>query len=552
MCDSPFVKDNSSASQITTTYEWNSTISQSLGSFNVTIPEIDVKSPAGPSTRVYCNPCKKYALGLCVEYSICHKDIPPAHDFGKFGIQNCGIANPITVAYSADITPDISISVTTDPNYWNHLYLLRSNLLSNGLNGDNFQVYKNSFSYFFNSKLQRVSQWYYSLFEYIISGYTFLVKAYRTEALRAEVYMDGTTIKIKLPTNETYQRNSRIAVDGKFYYDLTLKKGYTFQINGVYNIFQCQKDITLTGVNSSSTYTVGNLDDSDFTSMNPSLLNTDGTPITSANDTVYGVYANPIPASTIAMNKANIDSLLLKSTISSPVGIVNVPIIDTTNPYIANITDAKLDIKEGSQSFNIKLPLVAPPGLSVDLHNYSLSADLSTAVRDILNSTTGSGKLSLASNFNTYLEFCADPDMTLKLQALFSNTVSVTWTETSRTQTEEKEGVLSVSGSIIIPYEMKYILEFDTQLDCEFNLFGKNLGTTDSKRKYEINKTLMDGTVQQNININRTIQYVSSQTTTYENPVSITPSNQPNKAPTVLYKNGTSTPSNTSRGVPGV
>ena len=142
--------------------------------------------------------------------------------------------------------------------------------------------------------------------------------------------------------------------------------------------------------------------------------------------------------------------------------------------------------------------------------------------------------------------------MTLKLQALFSNTVSVTWTETSRTQTEEKEGVLSVSGSIIIPYEMKYILEFDTQLDCEFNLFGKNLGTTDIKRKHEINKTLMDGTVQQNININKKIQYVSSQTTTYENPVSITPSNQPNTAPTVLYKNGTSTPSNTNRGVPGV
>ena len=141
MCDSPFVKDNNSASQITTTYEWNSTISQSLGSFNVTIPEIDVKSPAGKSFPYSCNPCKKFALGLCVEYSECHKIEPPAHDFGKFGIQNCGIANPITVAYSADITPDISISVTTDPNYWNHLYLLRSNLLSNGLNGDNFQVF---------------------------------------------------------------------------------------------------------------------------------------------------------------------------------------------------------------------------------------------------------------------------------------------------------------------------------------------------------------------------------------------------------------------------
>ena len=86
MCDSPFVKDNNSASQITTTYEWNSTISQSLGSFNVTIPEIEVKSPAGPSARVYCNPCKKFALGVCVDYSICHKNEPPAHDFGKFGI----------------------------------------------------------------------------------------------------------------------------------------------------------------------------------------------------------------------------------------------------------------------------------------------------------------------------------------------------------------------------------------------------------------------------------------------------------------------------------
>jgi hypothetical protein len=287
----------------------------------------------------------------------------------------------------------------------------------------------------------------------------------------------------------------------RFGMNYSFKKGTTFTIEGVQNIFNCKEDIT---VQIGEPYDTGNLDDSSVFGAITQLLNGSEEP-----NTLYIIAHKPVPVSQLAITKFETNVVYSADVpILNRINIAHNFIFDTQNTYFTSNSTTSAD-------FN--LALVLEVGISssiVNLNAGSIHLDskdvgitihnvpIVGSVKETISINPGSANVDVNAECNPItVNACMDPEFNLVIDVLFGNTLSFSFVNNA--ESTETMGTLTVSGKIKNPYHLSINGGYKFSAKLSGSILGNNFGETSSESNMILDHILQNGT--EIIDINKTM-----------------------------------------------
>lgn len=291
----------------------------------------------------------------------------------------------------------------------------------------------------------------------------------------------------------------------RFAMNYSFKKGTSFTIEGVQNIFNCKEDIT---VQKGEPYDTGNLDDSSVFGAITQLLNGSEEP-----NTLHIIAHKPVPVSQLAITKFETNIAYSADVpILNRINIAHNFIFDTRNAYFTSnsTTSADFDLAlvlESSSSVTIRAGSIHLDSKSVGItiHNVPIIG----SVKETISINPGSANVDVNAECNPItVNACMDPEFNLVLDVLFGNTLSFSFVNNA--ESTDTMGTLTVSGKIKNPYQLSIKGGYNFSAKLSGSILGSNFGETSSESNMTLDHILQNGTEIIDINKTMTIEQDAS------------------------------------------